>query len=112
MAKKNKVNASSFSGLLSGPKVDTTTDETQGLPTPTTGAQPIRGRGHKSTNRRTMVGAGVTAQEKVELQAIADAEGVALNAVLAFFIRDAMTRYKMGKLKIPRKTITVIDMPK
>lgn len=54
----------------------------------------------------------MTAQEKVELQAIADAESVALNAVLAFFIRDAMARYKMGKLKIPRKTITVIDMPK
>ena len=113
MAKKNQVTASGIRSLMSAPQADyTETNDTPPTPQAATPTTPMRGRGHKSPNRRTMVGAGVSAQEKIELQGIADAEGVALNSVLAFFIRDAMARYKAGKLKIPRKTINVIDMPK
>lgn len=108
---KTKAVATGIRALLSSPPSEEGEDKNDTTPTPQP-ARPTRGRGHKSPNPRTMVGAGVTLAEKTELQQIATTEGVALNSILAFFIRDAMTRYKAGKLKIPRKTINVIDMPK
>ena len=113
MAKKNKVTTSGMRSLMSGPKADDTEQDTPPAqvqaPTQT---RRTYGRGQKSADPRTMVGAGVKASEKADLQAMADAEGVTLNALLAFFIRDAMGRYRAGKMKIPRKTISVIDSSK
>lgn len=106
---KTKAVATGIRALLSSPPSEERQDDSDTTAQP---ARPTRGRGHKSPNPRTMVGAGVTLAEKTELQQIATAEGVALNSILAFFIRDSMARYKAGKLKIPRKTINVIDMPK
>ena len=113
MAKKNQVTASGIRSLMSAPQADDT--ETNNTPPTPEATQPIEratyGRGQKSPNRRTMVGAGVKATEKTELQEIANAEGVALNALIAFFVRHSLANYKAGKLKIPKTVKTVIDMP-
>ena len=59
------------------------------------------------------VSVGLKESELAILQRIADDNDVARNAVMRYFLRDAMARYRAGELEVPttEKRRTTIDMP-
>ncbi len=69
------------------------------------------GRGIKSSDRRKVITTGIRTSEYEELKAIAEVNGVAPNAVIAFFLRHSLQQYRDGKLKIPTVTTRKIQMP-
>lgn len=69
------------------------------------------GRGIKSANPRKVLTVGVKTSEFAEFKAIAEKHGVAVNAVLLFFLRTGLTKYREGSLKIPTVTTKKIKMP-
>lgn len=73
--------------------------------------KPKGGRGHKSDDRRKVVTTGIKTSEFEELQQIAQANGVAVNGVIAFFLRHSMQLHRDGKLTIPTVTTRKIQMP-
>jgi hypothetical protein len=80
---------------------------------PISNQQPRGGRGIKSSDPRKVVATGIKQSEFDALLAIAQENEVAVNSVIAFFLRDSLQRYQSGKLKIPMvATVTrKIQMP-
>lgn len=105
MAKQTKV-STGIRSLLSTP-----TQAKTPTPPATTETKPTGGRGRKSADPVVMIGAGIKTSEKAALYDIAKTEGVAVNALIAFAIRDTIKRYQTGKLKLPKTTITRLDAP-
>lgn len=59
------------------------------------------------------ISVGLKESELAILDQIADKEGVARNAVMRFFLRQAMTQYLAGQLEIPtsEERSKRVDMP-
>ena len=73
--------------------------------------KPRGGRGIKSPDPRKIVTTGIKQSEFDELKSVAEANGVAPNSVIAFFLRYSLQQYREGKLKIPTFTTRKIQMP-
>ena len=108
MAKTNKVNTG-IRSLLSTPAAPMKPTKATPTPAQSDATAPPRTDKRRSADKTVMVATGLRTSEKDEITAIAKAEDIAVNALLAFIVRDGVKRYRDGKLKLPKTTVTKLD---